>query len=102
MKRQRQTRPSRFSNQFQGKESSLGPRDQEGRLYAGMDWSKFKVQSLKKYAKTYELDVSNLSSKEELTSAIQRHWAQQVLNENEVLFNLGLACRKNANAANGR
>lgn len=25
MKRQRQTRPSRFSNQFQGKESSLGP-----------------------------------------------------------------------------
>ena len=30
-------------------------------------------------------------------------WAAQVLNENEVLFNLGLACRKNAaNAANGR
>lgn len=29
--------------------------------------------------------------------------AVQVLNENEVLFNLGLACRKNAaNAANGR
>ena len=35
------------------------------------------VQSLKKYAKTYELDVSNLGSKEELVSAIQRHWAQQ-------------------------
>ena len=29
--------------------------------------------------------------------------AAQVLNENEVLFNLGLACRKNAaNTANGR
>ncbi|KAK9904091.1 hypothetical protein WJX75_004364 [Coccomyxa subellipsoidea] len=62
--------------------------------------AKLKVSSLRKYVHAFDLDISPNSSKEDLTAAVQRHWASQVIKENEVLFNLAVAFKKSA--ANGR
>ncbi|CAL8470554.1 g10096 [Coccomyxa elongata] len=58
--------------------------------------AKLKVSSLRKYVHAFDLDISPNSSKEDLTAAVQRHWSTQVIKENEVLFNLAVAFRKNA------
>ncbi|EIE22573.1 hypothetical protein COCSUDRAFT_53587 [Coccomyxa subellipsoidea C-169] len=62
--------------------------------------AKLKVSSLRKYVHAFDLDISPNSSKEDLTAAVQRHWASQVIKENEVLFNLAVAFKKSA--ANGQ
>ncbi|KAG7670461.1 hypothetical protein Ndes2526B_g00213 [Nannochloris sp. 'desiccata'] len=56
---------------------------------ARVDLTKLKVQALRKYTKVYELQgIHPQSSKEELTSAVSRHWNQSNVTEEGVLQNL--------------
>lgn len=89
-KRARQARPSRFSR-FPVEEDELNRGVEAPRV----DLSKLKVVSLRKYAKTFDLDISPTAPKDELTSAVIKHWnSQPPLGEAEVLVRFALAARR--------
>ncbi len=63
--------------------------DQGGDPDARVHLDKMKIQSLRKYAKMYDLStVHPQSSKEELVSAIKRHWAGAHVSEDALVQNL--------------
>ncbi|KDD76474.1 hypothetical protein H632_c213p0 [Helicosporidium sp. ATCC 50920] len=54
-----------------------------------VDLSKLKVQALRKYTKVYDVPgISPHASKEDLTSAVSKHWSTMTVSEESVLLNL--------------
>lgn len=60
-----------------------------------VDFTKLEITSLQKYRKAYKLgDAPASTSKEDLIPPIQRHFASQAIEEDEVLINFALALKK--------
>ncbi|KAL6784633.1 hypothetical protein ACKKBG_A02575 [Auxenochlorella protothecoides x Auxenochlorella symbiontica] len=54
-----------------------------------VDLTKLKVHALRKYTKVYEVPgIGPQSSKEDLTSAVSKHWNTMTVSEESVLQNL--------------
>ncbi|KAK2077918.1 hypothetical protein QBZ16_003786 [Prototheca wickerhamii] len=65
---------------------ATGPSDGET---PRVDLTKLKVHALRKYTKVYEVPgIGPQSSKEDLTSAVSRHWNTMTVSEESVLQNL--------------
>lgn len=61
-----------------------------------VDFSKLDATSLQKYRKHFKIgDLPASSSKEDLVSAISRHFASTAVDEEEILYTFAMALRKN-------
>uniref|UniRef100_A0A061R1L6 Histone deacetylase complex subunit SAP30 Sin3 binding domain-containing protein n=1 Tax=Tetraselmis sp. GSL018 TaxID=582737 RepID=A0A061R1L6_9CHLO len=68
-----------------------------GRRAVRVDFSKLETSSLRKYQKVHHLnEVPQNSTKEELIPVVTRHFAAQVVEEDEVLLNFALALKKHS------
>jgi histone deacetylase complex subunit SAP30 len=67
-----------------------------------VDLSKLEVPTLKRYRSTFNLGGSAVvDSKEELVPAVARHFAQQVVDEDDILLNFAFSLKKQYLAKNG-
>mmetsp|Transcript_28152 Transcript_28152/g.79515 ORF Transcript_28152/g.79515 Transcript_28152/m.79515 type:complete len:136 (+) Transcript_28152:107-514(+) len=65
------------------------------RRAARVDFSKLETNSLRKYRKFYHIaDIPSNSTKEELIPVVARHFASQMVDEDEALLNFALALKK--------
>ncbi|GIL85457.1 hypothetical protein Vretimale_10613 [Volvox reticuliferus] len=102
MSDRRPQRPSalRAQGAFQAAASSddegmEGRQTRSTRRVMRVDLSKLDTQSLLRYRKVHKLgDTPATASKEELIPAVSRHFAQQVVDEEEVLLKFVLAIQK--------
>jgi len=65
-----------------------------------VDLSKLEVQTLKKYRRAFNLG-GVIESKEELVPAVARHFASQVVNEDDILLNFAFSIKKQYLAKRG-
>ena len=66
-----------------------------------VDLSKLEMLSLRKYRRTYNLKGDYESSKEELVPTVTRHFAAQVVDEDDILLNFAFSLKKQYMARRG-
>ena len=78
----------------------LGVSRSSRRNQSRVDLSKLEVPTLKKYRRVFKLN-GNVESKEELVPAVARHFAQQVVDEDDILLNFAFSLKKQYLARRG-
>ena len=71
------------------------------RLAAGAHCHWLEMLSLRKYRRTYNLKGDYESSKEELVPTVTRHFAAQVVDEDDILLNFAFSLKKQYMARRG-
>ncbi|WZN62069.1 SAP30_Sin3_bdg domain-containing protein [Chloropicon roscoffensis] len=87
-------------NDDDDREEYLGVSRSSRRNQPRVDLSKLEVPTLKKYRRVFKLN-GNVESKEELVPAVARHFAQQVVDEDDILLNFAFSLKKQYLARRG-